>query len=423
MIDLQPAMQEPSAHAPIGGQAAPGVIVVGTLLMILFVPAATFYLVGTSSMAPGVLVVALALIAMQTVGLTGVGGQEFFKRDLTLSLIVVVLLSVHLVVRALAVEVDTTKAAGSLLIALAAIIGCGAASTLFSRAGDGVVRAAVMAAMAVLLLSAVFSLAGIQPPSETATSKPTFPFTEPSHFAGVLLPVIAFLAVTGSGWRRWAWILTAFALGYLLENLSIVVGSVVVAVACLAATRLAVFGAIAILILPFLDLTYFLDRIEFDPAATTNLSSLVYIQGWELIRAGLSDTYGWGLGFQQLGFTFLDAPTSDLIYRLNGGSDLNLREGSFGLAKLVSELGIFGLAIVLCHGFLAGKALLGLRRVAIAGDRRPFVEILAMCSIYTFVIDMYVRGTGYFSGPAFLAVTSVFLLHRLPSSRTLPAPA
>ncbi|UVO50924.1 hypothetical protein M0208_10500 [Sphingomonas sp. SUN019] len=392
--------------------------VVVTLLAILMLPGGVFFLAGTSSMSAGVLVASILILAMRVMGIPGMRGLGSFETDLGVATLVVTALAAHLAVCALAGEIDVVKALGSLVIAALAILACGTTGSMFRHVSDRLVMRAVTVAIILFLVAAVFSLVGVQPPSTTATSKPVFPFTEPSLYAGALLPVIAFLGVTGKRWRRWAWILMGFALGYLLENLSLVVGSVVMTVACLTTARLAVFGILAALILPLFDLSYFLDRIQFDVSATTNLSTLVYIQGWEMIGSATSKTLGWGLGFQQLGYTFLDAPTSNLIYRLTGGTDLNLKEGSFAASKLISELGVFGLVLIAIHGYFATKAFTNLRRVAIDGAVRPLGEILALCSIYTYTVDMYVRGAGYFSSPTMLMIASIFLLWRSDPAQT-----
>lgn len=386
--------------------------VIAALLAILMMPSAVFFLAGTSSMSAGVVAAALLIVGMRIVGVARIQTIGFFGSDAGVALFVVALLAAHLVICALVRQIDVAKAVGSLVAAGIAIVACGTAGSLLRVASDRVVKQAVITAIMIFLAAAVLSGLKIQPPSSTSTSKPIFPFTEPSLFAGALLPVLALLSVTGRGWRRWAWILTGFALGYLLENLSLIVGTVVITIVCLPTVQLVAFAAIAALVLPLLNLSYFLDRVNFDASATTNLSTLVYLQGWELIGSATAKTLGWGLGFQQLGYTFLNAPTSDLIYRLTGGTDLNLKEGSFAAAKLISELGVFGLALIVVHGYLAIWAFLSLRRITVSGTYRPLGQVLALCSIYTYVVDMFVRGAGYFSSPTMLLISSLFLLGR-----------
>ena len=408
----------PGAGSPTPAPNAALTVII-TLVAILMLPGGVFFLLGTSSMSAGVLMASLLILAMRVLGMPGMRVLDPITTDLSIALLVIVILAAHLTICALAGGIDAVKALGSLVIAGLGIMAAGTAGSVFQHASDRLVKRAVAVVIAIFLAAAVLSLTGIQPPSTTATSKPIFPFTEPSLYAGALLPIMAFLSVTGRQWRRWAWILTGFALGYLLENLSLIVGAIVVTVACLPTTRLAILGAVAALVLPLLDLSYFLDRIQLDVTATTNLSTLVYIQGWEMIGAATRKTFGWGLGFQQLGYTFLDAPTSDLIYRLTGGTDLNLKEGSFAAAKLISELGVLGLLIITLHGFLAVKAFIRIRRVAVLGDIKSLGEVLAWCSVYTYTVDMYVRGAGYFSSPTMLVVTSLFFLAKLRSKSLL----
>jgi hypothetical protein len=404
----------PHARLPASPVNA-GFAIVLALVSILILPGAVYFLGETSSMSAGVLLAAVLILAMRVLNMPGMRALGPFGLDLAVASLVVILLGGHLAICALRGDIDVVKALGSFVIAWIAIVACGTVGSMFRHAPDPLVRLAVIISMVIFLCSAALSLTGVQPSSNTATSKPVFPFTEPSLFAGALLPVLAFLSVTGRGWQRWAWILTAFSLGYLVENLSLVLGSIVVTVVCLTVSRLAILGAVAALLLPLLDLTYFLDRVKFNNTETTNLSSLVYIQGWEMIGSATQKTLGWGLGFQQLGHTFLDAPTSDLIYRLTGGLDLNLKEGSFAAAKLISELGVFGFGLVVVHGYFATRAFLTLRRVAIFGKVRPLGEILALCSVYTYIVEMYARGAGYFSAPTMLMVASLFLLRQSQS--------
>lgn len=385
-------------------------VVIITLLIILMVPSAVFFLAGTSSMAAGVAISSTAILIFRVLDLIRLGANRNLYNEVAFALIVVLLLTIHLIICAMFSEVDIVKSSLSLLITSATIVACAVVACLFIFSTDKQIKSAINVAIGFFLISAILAVLGIQPSSVTATSKPVFPFTEPSHYAGAIIPVLAFLGVSSVGWKRWVWISVGFGLGILLENLSMIVGSLVVAACCLSATQMAIFGGIVIIIVPFLDITYFLDRINFDPTATTNLSALVYIQGWEIIGQALNKTAGWGLGFQQLGYTFLNSPTSDLIYRLNGGSDLNLKEGSFVAAKLLSELGIFGFLLIIAHTYVAGLSYLKLRRFASEKISMPSAEVLAYCSVYTYIIEMFVRGAGYFSAAMFLMISSLFLL-------------
>lgn len=396
---------------------APGTIRNNLVLLIalssiLFLPAATYFLSQTSSMAAGVMAASLLIVGLRCAGVPAIRGHSLPSLEVLVSVSVVFLLSTHLTIRAYANEIDTYKAITSLVLLATMIFACSTTAYIARRASDGAVSSAVMWITAIFLFAGTMSILGVQPSSSTATWKSVFPFTEPSHFASALTPVLAFAVVTTNRLGRWIWILVGFALGYFLQSLTMVVGSLLVAAICLTPAQLAIFGAGTAAALPFLDLSYFASRLDFDNSQTTNLSSLVYVQGWELIQASAKQTWGWGVGFQQLGFTFLDAPTSRIISNLTGGTDLNLSEGSFVAAKLVSELGIFGFSLVGLHTYFASRAFFALRRTALAGVYRPFCEILAMCSLFTYMVEMFVRGTGYFSAPAMLMLSSVFIMMR-----------
>lgn len=385
---------------------------IGALSALLFLPGTVYFLGETSSMSAGLALAAALIVAMRALRVPRAPSLDPLAPTVLLALTTLFLLSVHLGLRALVADLDYPKALASLVILFCVMLACSTLASIFYRASDRVVNAAFGVAMAIFVIAALFSIASIQPTSTTASAKSVFPFTEPSHFAGAFSPILGFMVVSSRGLRRWGWIFLGLALGYLLQSLTMIVAAMLISAVCLTMLRLLVFGAVGAAVLPFLDLGYFLARLQFDPTQTTNLSSLVYIQGWELVVASMRETWGWGLGFQQLGHIYLDAPTTNLIYRLTGGLDLNLNEGSFVAAKLISELGVFGVGLVAAHAYFAGRAFVGIRRIVIRKHRPPLSDVMAMCSIFTYSVEMFVRGTGYFSSSTVLMLTSIIILMR-----------
>jgi hypothetical protein len=140
---------------------------------------------------------------------------------------------------------------------------------------------------------------------------------------------------------------------------------------------------------------------------------LVYRQGWELLHQGIVFSRGWGIGFQQLGFAPLNVPTSDWIYRILG-DDANLRDGSFLVAKLVSELGFIGIGIAIWFTVEAVRAGWRLRSIVLgsAGEYSASVKF-CLSMICAFSVEMFVRGIGYFSGTVVLFIASVLALKAL----------
>jgi len=197
-----------------------------------------------------------------------------------------------------------------------------------------------------------------------------------------------------------------------MESLSLVVGTALAAAVSLSPFRLTVGVLLAILPLNFMDLSYFLERLDLS-SGTTNRSALTYMQGWELIFDSFWRTTGWGLGFQQLGY---GEPTrgvaADALYEMMG-SDANVQDGGFVAAKVISEFGLFGLAAASIFVAYAAGAGLRLRKLS----KQPLLmspgHRLALSVVVAYSIDMFVRGIGYFTGSsALFIIASVYLLSR-----------
>jgi hypothetical protein len=153
-----------------------------------------------------------------------------------------------------------------------------------------------------------------------------------------------------------------------------------------------------------LELAYFTDRLDFS-ATTLNLSNLVYVQGWEQIQESLGWTSGWGVGFQQMGFRETEAAAARLIRFIMGGDDLNVLDGGFVFAKIVSEFGVFGVLLTVIFLVEAARCIRALR-----AQRGGAAATLASCIVVSYGIDMFVRGTGYFVESTLLFVAAVTAL-------------
>jgi hypothetical protein len=161
-----------------------------------------------------------------------------------------------------------------------------------------------------------------------------------------------------------------------------------------------------------MNVEYFSQRLDlkgYSSAFGTNLSVLVYIQGWELVLDSAHRTGGWGLGFQQLGLSHVSSAAADQIYRLSG-LELNLQDGGFNAAKVLGEFGIFGLVMILA--FLGFAVRCGLRLRQIARGKRAVSAgyVLALSIICSYLVDMFVRGLAYFSATTFLFAAACFLM-------------
>jgi hypothetical protein len=320
-------------------------------------------------------------------------------------LVIVIGLVFHLTLALMLTSDQSARAVSSIaLFGLVFLAAFTLGSWLFERPA-GLIDWTTAILRALLLASAIGSLAGMQPRGIQIWDKAIFPFTEPSHYALVFTPLLIEVCVKSNKWRRYAWLLIGYILAYTLKNLSLAVGTTLAALLTLPILQIGIVALASPVVLLSIDLTYFTERLDFG-AKTTNLSTLVYIQGLELIIDSVHRSRGWGIGFQQLGFGPIRSAASEMIYSLTN-LELNLQDGGFVAAKFVSEFGIFGIVLTLIFAFVAIKSAIMLRRVS----QRMVVHIagrdFALALILGYTVDMFVRGVAYFTASTLLLMAAV----------------
>ena len=298
---------------------------------------------------------------------------------------------------------DVTRAGASIAPLMLMLLGGSAIARLFTAASTSEVDRALRAAFGVLCIVGIVGVLGIAPPAALPRGKPVFPFTEPSHFALVFVPLLMYRCVTATGRHRFLYLLGGVAIALLFQNLTLAVGCVLIAAISLRPYVL--LGSIALFALAVsqIDLTYYAERLDLS-GESQNLSNLVYLQGWQLINESLSNSQGWGLGFQQLGVHGTSVGAAYLIQALLGEPS-NLLDGGFTVAKLLSEFGIFGAVLLVTYVVVAARSVLALRR-RVGGPAVTF----AHCTIVGYSLDLFVRGAGYFSAGALLMISASWLL-------------
>ena len=122
----------------------------------------------------------------------------------------------------------------------------------------------------------------------------------------------------------------------------------------------------------------------------------------------LQSTSGFGAGFQQLG---VSTETGDYTQRVIDivGSDPNRFDGGTTASKLVAELGCAGVLLLFIQAYLMLYSFIRIRRYSLGMVMRP-CKVFAHCIIICSVLELYVRGVGYFSPTMFLFFTAIFLL-------------
>lgn len=140
------------------------------------------------------------------------------------------------------------------------------------------------------------------------------------------------------------------------------------------------------------------------------MSTLVYLSGWERAYLNFNDTFGLGVGFQQFGIVGSPGEMMESLGAL-GAENLNLLDGGAVAPKFIGEFGLLGVAMLLVYLVYFAKSARWLRKVSmgeVALQARPRVFFLSCFVMYC--IDLFVRGTGYFSSSGFLFVASLIWL-------------
>jgi len=146
------------------------------------------------------------------------------------------------------------------------------------------------------------------------------------------------------------------------------------------------------------SLEYYIDRITISPQSN-NLSTLVYLQGWDEMSKSLYDSFGLGLGFQQAGSNE-PGEISERIYEISKIYK-NREDAGFLSAKIVIEFGVLGIVFIAL--FL--KSFISNLRNFKSFERN--VDKLFAGVILSLFIEMFFRGQGYFTLGFYLLIVSV----------------
>lgn len=259
----------------------------------------------------------------------------------------------------------------------------------------------------------------------SALEKPVFPFSEESHYA-LSLGVLACGVIYAETFLKSIFVLVnMLALSLLFPNLTLLVFVFVGAFLFCMRFPPWIFWSIALLgvfvslvgyfvVLP--QFSYFADRLDFSDS--DNLTTLVYLQGWGLAWLNLLDTQGAGVGFQMLGEEGTRYPYyTDKIVDLTG-QEFNVPDAGFVAAKWVAELGWLGLLMaVIFLAFLVWFACRGnawryrLWHLSIDQQPRYRWRLMLLAAVFGLVVEIFLRGYGYFSPGIFWMVSALYAVH------------
>lgn len=310
-------------------------------------------------------------------------------------------ISLHSIIAMIFNEIDYARFLYSLLLIVIEVFSIFVLSETFLTIDEGKIDFAIHQILWFLNVIAIISILGLRVDGVNSSFKSIFPFTEPSFFALIYIPIMMYCCVTSKTTAtKLQYLIIGFVLAYILQNLTFLIGCFLTAIIILKKLYFICLTIISSFVIPFLDFSYFTTRLDFTEN-NINLSSLVYIQGWQLIGEALKLTNFWGLGFQQLGIRNLNVNATSLIFS-QLGFDLNLSDGGFTLAKIICEFGIFGIILFIIFIHVYYKAFLYLRNQVFEINHNNFKIIFINCLIMGSIIEFLIRGSGYYSSTILL---------------------
>jgi hypothetical protein len=392
---------------------APSKVSIHVLIVaVVGLPMVTNFFRLSSSVSAGTVMAGMLVIAMHLMH----GVRAGAKRKVQSLLMVVILgLTTHLALASSVGTVDLARGLGSIAMLLICLAGSTSAAELLSRAQPSQLRQVLHRCTQVLLLLGLWGGLGLPEPSFGNWNKPIFPFTEPSHLAVVLGPFLIFTCITSRPAVRLGYLTATLLVTALLQSTTLAAIVFLSVLICLRLRYAAITLALIALAAASVDLSYYLSRLDVSEE-TDNLTTLVYLQGWQLIGESWEASRGLGIGFQQLGVFGTDVPAAKLISARLGDAEsfLNLFDGGFTLAKLLSELGILGAIFAATFIVLSLRAAWRLHQHAIRVRASNTFCIFVCAFIVGALPELLMRGLGYFTPTGLLAMAGVWAWRSLP---------
>lgn len=334
-----------------------------------------------------------------------------------------VLIFLHAILSNLITDgVDFKRLLGSTLILVVLLTGANCAVTTILRVTPAVLIRTTSVLFWVLTLMGLWGAAGLPGLGSGFFGKSVGVFEEPSHFGLAYLPVLLFRMSVARKPTQLLLLVSALVVAGLLQSLTMVAGIAITASLLLRSSWLLLFIAPVGAVAAALDLTYYSDRLTLS-SDSSNLSTLVFLQGWENAVTNFIETHGLGVGFQQFGIAGSTGEITAKLSRMLQGSTINLMDGSTAGSKLIGEFGVIGLALIVAFLVAAARSIRVIRAAQALRPSARDVHRLFFCSLVTtYIFEIFIRGVGYFDGGAFLAVVALIGRSRLREANT-PAKA
>ncbi|MDA9972616.1 hypothetical protein N9E39_01275 [Candidatus Pelagibacter ubique] len=258
-----------------------------------------------------------------------------------------------------------------------------------------------------------------------------FPFVEPSHFA-LVYGMIGLPLILDKSLKVNFFLITNYVF-FSINLPSTTLGSFAILALILFIIKgnnkfQKAFSIIFFLLIIFylfqlnINLSYFESRLgtgNFKTDDVFNLTRMVYLQGWELMKVNLISTNFLGLGYQMMGSAqTVTGDITKIIYGLKGAFGQNIADGSFIMSKLISEFGIIGIFITFIYIKFIFNFFLQFNKkylkIITEKDqiRKELFQKDIFCNviILSYLINFGFRGINYFTPQAILLVAAIIFV-------------
>jgi hypothetical protein len=224
------------------------------------------------------------------------------------------------------------------------------------------------------------------------SSKAMITASEPSHFIMIFLPFLFYMVFRDDCvWH----LASALIFSILMNTLSLVFALLIFVIFYYRRNLLFLLTSLGIGVISIVTNSqfsdYVLSRLNFSEH-TENLSSLVFLSGYERAYETLYSGHLIGVGFQQMGFVGPQGYYMAKVEQLTEGGQLNLYDGGSLASKIIIEFGLFGIFILLLYVYRFIKILTFVNVKTIPSKAKFFIGVEV-----TFFCYLFARGGGYFT--------------------------
>lgn len=237
-------------------------------------------------------------------------------------------------------------------------------------------------------------------------SKEMIFFTEPSHFSVVSSPFVIYYIISSKKIHSILFSIVLLLIAIYIQNLTMLFP---IAIAFfLLDKKIFLFLVVSTVVGIAAIESGFGDYVAQRYGGVTgkedqNLSSLVYLQGWEYIYSSIKQFKGFGIGFQQLGEIRINSESQDILEYM--GYPLNQNDGAFLFSKIFVEFGWFGLVGVILILVEIVKFTIKLSKFR---KEHNSIKIFIGTTYLSFIIPLFIRNSSYFNAAIFIFMVAFF---------------